>query len=165
MIVNNFDGLGVEPLPRRRRGRDRLQHHRAPPSPDRNLSPQRLFRRSGVRGAVVGDLLLPDPVRPPQRPRPLRLERDYQELKREVGLGHYEGRGWRGFHHHTTLCIAAYGFLISERETVPPSGHRAPVGRSQPAAPYRTAPVEHPHAQSDTSPTRYRPSAEDSPSP
>ena len=54
-----------------------------------------------------------------------RIERDYQELKQEVGLGHYEGRGWRGFHHHATLCIAAYGFLISERETIPPSGPRS----------------------------------------
>jgi SRSO17 transposase len=53
-----------------------------------------------------------------------RIERDYQELKQEVGLGHYEGRGWRGFHHHATLCIAAYGFLISERETIPPSEPR-----------------------------------------
>ena len=52
-----------------------------------------------------------------------RIEGDYQELKQEVGLGHYEGRGWRGFHHHATLCIAAYAFLISERETIPPSGH------------------------------------------
>jgi SRSO17 transposase len=51
-----------------------------------------------------------------------RIERDYQELKQEVGLGHFEGRGWRGFHHHATLCIAAYGFLISERETIPPCG-------------------------------------------
>ena len=51
-----------------------------------------------------------------------RIERDYQELKQEVGLGHYEGRGWRGFHHHATLCIAAYSYLISERETIPPSG-------------------------------------------
>jgi SRSO17 transposase len=53
-----------------------------------------------------------------------RIERDYQELKQEVGLGHYEGRGWRGFHHHATLCIAAYGFLIAERATIPPSGPR-----------------------------------------
>lgn len=51
-----------------------------------------------------------------------RIERDYQELKQEVGLGHYEGRGWRGLHHHITLCIAAYGFLIAERATFPPSG-------------------------------------------
>jgi Transposase DDE domain len=35
-----------------------------------------------------------------------RIERDYQELKQEVGLGHFEERGWRGFHHHATLCIA-----------------------------------------------------------
>jgi hypothetical protein len=53
-----------------------------------------------------------------------RIERDYQDLKQEVGLGHFEGRGWRGFHHHATLCIAAYGFLVSERETIPPSGPR-----------------------------------------
>jgi SRSO17 transposase len=52
------------------------------------------------------------------------VERDYQELKQEVGLGHYEGRGWRGFHHHATLCIAAYGFLVAERATIPPSGSR-----------------------------------------
>jgi len=51
-----------------------------------------------------------------------RIERDYQELKQEVGLNHYEGRGWRGFHHHATLCIAAYGFLVAERATIPPSG-------------------------------------------
>lgn len=53
-----------------------------------------------------------------------RIERDYLELKQEVGLGHFEGRGWRGFHHHTTMCIAAYGFLVSERETIPPSTPR-----------------------------------------
>ena len=44
-----------------------------------------------------------------------RIERDYQDLKQELGLDHYEGRGWLGFHHHATLCIAAYGFLVSER--------------------------------------------------
>ena len=51
-----------------------------------------------------------------------RIERDYQELKQELGFGDYEGRGWRGFHHHATLCIAAYGFLIAERGALPPSG-------------------------------------------
>ena len=50
-----------------------------------------------------------------------RIERDYQELKQELGLGHYEGRSWRGFHHHATLCIAAYAFLIAERARLPPS--------------------------------------------
>jgi SRSO17 transposase len=64
-----------------------------------------------------------------------RIERDYQELKQEVGLGHYEGRGWRGFHHHATLCIAAYGFLASERAAIPPSGPRSPALLSTPALP------------------------------
>jgi len=64
-----------------------------------------------------------------------RIERDYQELKQEVGLGHYEGRGWRGFHHHATLCIAAYGFLISERGTIPPSGSRSTTPFQTPALP------------------------------
>ena len=50
-----------------------------------------------------------------------RIERDYLDLKQEVGLGHFEGRGWLGFHHHATMCIAAYGFLISERGAFPPS--------------------------------------------
>lgn len=50
-----------------------------------------------------------------------RIERDYHDLKQEVGLCHFEGRGWVGFHHHATLCIAAYGFLISERGAFPPS--------------------------------------------
>jgi len=56
-----------------------------------------------------------------------RIERDYLELKQEVGLGHFEGRGWRGFHHHATMCIAAYGFLVSEKETIPPSAPRRPA--------------------------------------
>jgi SRSO17 transposase len=58
-----------------------------------------------------------------------RIERDYQELKQELGLGHYEGRSWRGFHHHASLCIAAYGFLISLRETIPPSAPSQTRGR------------------------------------
>lgn len=44
-----------------------------------------------------------------------RIERDYEEWKQEFGLGHYEGRGWRGFHHHASLCIAAYAFLLGQR--------------------------------------------------
>jgi SRSO17 transposase len=60
-----------------------------------------------------------------------RIERDYQDLKQEVGLGHYEGRGWRGLHHHVTLCIAAYGFLIAERAALPPCGQNL---RAEPKA-------------------------------
>src|SRR3954454_11255502 len=48
------------------------------------------------------------------------IERDYQELKQELGLGHYEGRNWRGFHHHASLSIADYGFLIPESCLFPP---------------------------------------------
>jgi SRSO17 transposase len=51
------------------------------------------------------------------------IERDYQELKQELGLGDVEGRNWRGFHHHASLCIAAYGFLIAERCLFPPQRH------------------------------------------
>ena len=43
-----------------------------------------------------------------------RIERDYQALKQELGLNHYEGRNWRG-HHRATLCTVAYGFLFMER--------------------------------------------------
>jgi SRSO17 transposase len=62
-------------------------------------------------------------------------ERDYQELKQEVGLGHFEGRSWRGFHHHATMCIAAYGFLVAERGAFPPSGARSRYRSEKPALP------------------------------
>lgn len=54
-----------------------------------------------------------------------RIERDYEELKQELGLGHFEGRNWRGFHHHATLAIAAYGFLVLERCLFPPQATRS----------------------------------------
>lgn len=60
------------------------------------------------------------------------IERDYQELKQELGLGHYEGRNWRGFHHHATLCIAAYGFLVAERNLFSPSARVGNLGLSIP---------------------------------
>jgi SRSO17 transposase len=84
-----------------------------------------------------------------------RIERDYQDLKQEIGLGHYEGRGWPGFHHHGTLCIAAYGFLVSERETIPPSGPSRAGCLAKPALPdgYRPRgapdPATTPRAQFD----------------
>jgi SRSO17 transposase len=63
------------------------------------------------------------------------IERDYQELKQELGLGHYEGRGWRGFHHHATLCIAAYGFLVAERSRFSPSAQVGNLGLPTPELP------------------------------
>ena len=50
-----------------------------------------------------------------------RVERDYQELKGEIGLDHFEGRTWRGFHHHATLCAAAHAFLALQRRVFPPA--------------------------------------------
>ena len=87
-----------------------------------------------------------------------RIERDYLELKQEVGLGHYEGRGWRGFHHHATLCIAAYGFLTSEKGTIPPSAPARPWRRTRSGLPadYRprgsAAAFAAPHAEFDRNP-------------
>jgi SRSO17 transposase len=63
------------------------------------------------------------------------IERDYQELKQELGLGHFEGRGWRGFHHHATLCIAAYGFLVTERSRFSPSAHAGQLQLRAPQVP------------------------------
>jgi len=67
------------------------------------------------------------------------IERDYQELKQELGLGHFEGRNWRGFHHHATLCIAAYGFLIAERNRFSPSARADNLGflTAEPAPDFR----------------------------
>jgi SRSO17 transposase len=66
-----------------------------------------------------------------------RIERDYQDLKQDFGLGHYEGRGWRGFHHHASLCIAAYGFLMAERLIAdrPADGKKNFAARQVPALP------------------------------
>jgi SRSO17 transposase len=66
-----------------------------------------------------------------------RIERDYQDLKQDLGLGHYEGRGWRGFHHHASLSIAAYGFLVAQRLTHPDEtgAKKNAASRQEPALP------------------------------
>jgi SRSO17 transposase len=64
-----------------------------------------------------------------------RIERDYQELKQELGLGHFEGRSWRGFHHHATLCIAAYAFLLAQRIAAPKKTLPHPIFGHVPALP------------------------------
>ena len=66
-----------------------------------------------------------------------RIERDFEELKQELGLGHFEGRGWRGFHHHASLCIAAYGFLVAERCRFSPPGWRPRLAAPERPAGYR----------------------------
>jgi SRSO17 transposase len=74
------------------------------------------------------------------------IERDYQELKQELGLGHFEGRGWRGFHHHASLCIAAYGFLVSERSRFSPSARAGHLRLRVAQLPKRFRPRGSPHA-------------------
>jgi SRSO17 transposase len=86
-----------------------------------------------------------------------RIERDYQDLKQDFGLGHYEGRGWRGFHHHASLSIAAYGFLMTERliadkpvgskknfiERQVPALPKDYIPRGSPARPAARGPFDH----------------------
>ena len=40
-------------------------------------------------------------------------------MKEELGLDHFEGRSWRGFHHHAAMVLLAYGFLLLEAERSP----------------------------------------------
>ena len=65
-----------------------------------------------------------------------RVERDYQEMKGELGLDHFEGRSWRGFHHHAALCAVAHGFLALRRALFPPEQDPvdAPDGSQTPSA-------------------------------
>lgn len=54
-----------------------------------------------------------------------RIERSYEDLKGELGLDHYEGRSWVGWHHHVTVVLACYAFLVAEQvRSFPPSGAR-----------------------------------------
>jgi SRSO17 transposase len=61
------------------------------------------------------------------------VEQGYQQMKEELGLDHFEGRSWRGFHHHACLVMLAYGFLALERErtkrTRPEPGKKGVVSR------------------------------------
>lgn len=79
-----------------------------------------------------------------------RVERDYQEMKGEVGLDHFEGRTWRGFHHHVTLCAAAHGFLAIQRRLFPPEdlpldpAHGAAEDSGSAHRPHRSMPAVSP---------------------
>lgn len=75
--------------------------------------PSRFWLSTVPEDVELGDLVQLAKIR-------WRIERDFQELKDELGLDHYEGRGWRGFHHHGALCIAAYAFLAAERARLSP---------------------------------------------
>lgn len=78
--------------------------------PEGDAEPLKYFMSTAPVDATLEQLVFVTKMR-------WRIERDYQDLKQEFGLGHYEGRGWRGFHHHASLSIAAYGFLMAQRLT------------------------------------------------
>lgn len=73
-----------------------------------------------------------------------RVERDYQELKQEIGLDHFEGRMWRGFHHHAALCAVAHAFLALRRALSPPEPDAVDDPRSAPS-PATRAPASRRH--------------------
>ena len=76
--------------------------------PEGELEPTKYFLSTAPAWATLQQLVFVTKMR-------WRIERDYQDLKQDFGLSHYEGRNWRGFHHHATLSIAAYGFLMAQR--------------------------------------------------
>jgi SRSO17 transposase len=110
--------------------RVRAAPHGWPPGPEEWLvverrvdavEPERLWLAALPAEATLDELVATAALR-------RHIERDYRELKRELGLGHFEGRGWRGLHHHASLCLAAYGFLVRERCLFPLDGG-GPHGR------------------------------------
>ena len=80
-----------------------------------------------------------------------RVEQDYRELKDELGLDHFEGRSWQGFHHHVALVTAAFVFLRQEQARLrqraqkkPAAAHLAagaPLAPGRPHPPERTLPL------------------------
>jgi SRSO17 transposase len=125
-LVSRFAAVRVRPA-----HRDHLRHEPRPEEwflvewPDGEEEPTKYWLSTLPPDTTLANLVEQAKLR-------WRIERDYQELKQEIGLGHYEGRGWRGFHHHATLCIAAYGFLVCEKGRIPPSGPPATILQAPP---------------------------------
>lgn len=109
MLSGRFAALRVRPA-----HRDDLQTEMRPQEwlliewPEGDKEPAKYFLSTAPEYATLEQLVFVAKMR-------WRIERDYQDLKQDFGLGHFEGRGWRGFHHHATLSIAAYGFLMARR--------------------------------------------------
>jgi SRSO17 transposase len=109
VLSSRFAALRVRPAHRDYwRSEQRAEEWLLVEWPTGDAEPLKYFLSTAPREATLEQLVFVTKMR-------WRIERDYQELKQEFGLGHYEGRGWRGFHHHATLCIAAYGFLTMQR--------------------------------------------------
>lgn len=109
VLSSRFTALRVRPAHRDYwRSKQREEEWLLIEWPEGDAEPLKYFLSTAPDDATLEQLVFVTKMR-------WRIERDYQELKQEFGLGHYEGRGWQGFHHHATLCIAAYGFLIIQR--------------------------------------------------
>jgi SRSO17 transposase len=108
-LSGRFTALRVRPAHRDYLGSDmRLEEWLLIEWPEGDAEPAKYFLTTAPEDATLEQMVFVTKMR-------WRIERDYQDLKQEVGLGHYEGRGWRGFHHHATLSIAAYAFLMVQR--------------------------------------------------
>ena len=75
------------------------------------------------------------------------IEQGYQQLKEELGLDHFEGRSWNGFHHHACMTILAFGFLEIERDRMRKSTKRRliPLGKKKPCG--RRSQQSHPSVE------------------
>ena len=108
-LSGRFTALRVRPAHRNYLGTEmRLEEWLLIEWPEGEDEPAKYFLTTAPEEATLAQMVFVAKMR-------WRIERDYQDLKQEFGLGHYEGRGWRGFHHHASLSIAAYGFLMAER--------------------------------------------------
>jgi len=110
---SRFVALRVRPAPARSRAAPRPVEWLLSEWPLNESAPTKYYLSTLPAATSLADLVRLAHLR-------WRIERDYQELKDEFGLDHFEGRGWRGFHHHGSLCIAAYAFLAAERARLSP---------------------------------------------
>jgi SRSO17 transposase len=115
ILTSRFAALRVRPA--------QGDHRRSTPRPEHWLLAEWPLEEAEPSKFWFSNLPADTPIQQLVRLAKLRwlIERDDLDLKQELGLGHYEGRGWPGFHHHGALCIAAYGFLVAEKAAIPPS--------------------------------------------
>ena len=113
-LTSRFAALRVRPAHRDYLGTEmRPQEWLLIEWPAGEVEPTKYFLSTAPADATTEQLVFVTKMR-------WRIERDYQEMKDELGLDHYEGRGWRGFHHHLSLCAATYAFIVAERSRLSP---------------------------------------------
>jgi SRSO17 transposase len=112
MMVSRFAAERVRPARDERRSEPRPIEWLLIEWPAGDAEPSEYFLSTVPDGVELAEIVSLAKLR-------WRIERDYLELK-DLGLDHYEGRSWRGFHHHGVLCMAAYCFLAAERGRLSP---------------------------------------------